>query len=329
MHFREKFPGTIKETPKGAECEQATTIEEPKLKAWFGGETEDAFWEETFRSWTDSKPKGPKSFSVDIDVPSHSHVHGIPQQAAPLDLPTTTGENALFSDPYRLYNLHIFEHEASSTMSLYGSVPLLHAHNEKSTLGVFVAVGFETWIDIARTPDKTGTDTHWIVESGILDLFILPGPSPPDVFSQYARLAGNPVLPALWALGHHQCRRNDISSDNVRSVQKRFDEFDMPVDVLWLDVDYPKDHMYFMWDENTFPDPLEVTKDVMAVGRKAGFRLTVVIVDPHLKRSSSYHALKAAQELDVLVKCPAGREEFEGWCWPGSSAWVDFFDLGS
>lgn len=26
--------------------------------AWFEGETEDAYWEETFSSWTDSKPKG-------------------------------------------------------------------------------------------------------------------------------------------------------------------------------------------------------------------------------------------------------------------------------
>jgi alpha 1,3-glucosidase len=221
-------------------------------------------------------PTGPESFSLDITFPNHAHVYGIPQHAAPLSLPTTTGENSFFTDPYRLYNLDVFEYEASSTMPLYGSIPLLHAHNEHSTLGVFLAVGSETWIDIARTPDNAGTRTHWIAESGILDLFILPGPSAADIFSQYSRLTGNPVLPALWALGYHQCRWNYISSDDVRGVQKRFDEEDMPVDVFWLDIEYAKDHMYFMWDDKTFPDPVEMTKDVMAVGRKASCYTTTV-----------------------------------------------------
>jgi alpha 1,3-glucosidase len=55
----------------------------------------------------------------------------------------------------------------------------------------------------------------------------------------------------------------------------------------------------------------------------------VVIIDPHLKRTSSYPVYTAAKELDVLVKRPDGKEEFEGWCWSGSSAWVDFFHPGS
>ncbi|KAL5638373.1 hypothetical protein ACGC1H_005151 [Rhizoctonia solani] len=321
-HFRNKPDPKPEETvAEDVEGEQ-TTIKapEPKSNAWFEGETEDSYWEETFNSWTDSKPKGPESFSLDITFPTHAHVYGIPQHAAPLSLPTTTGEGSFFNDPYRLYNLDVFEYEASSTMPLYGSIPLLHAHNEHSTVGVFLAVGSETWIDVSRTPDAAGTRTHWVAESGIIDLFILPGPSTRDIFSQYAHLTGNPVLPALWSLGYHQCRWNYISSDDVRGVQKRFDEEDMPVDVFWLDIEYAKDHMYFMWDDKTFPDPIEMTKDVMAIGRKM-----VVIIDPHLKRVSNYPVYTAAKELDVLVKRPGGKDEFEGWCWSGSSAWVDFF----
>lgn len=55
----------------------------------------------------------------------------------------------------------------------------------------------------------------------------------------------------------------------------------------------------------------------------------VVIIDPHLKRTSNYPVYTAAKELDVLVKRPGGKDEFEGWCWSGSSAWVDFFHPGS
>ena len=59
-----------------------------------------------------------------------------------------------------------------------------------------------------------------------------------------------------------------MSSDDVRSVQKRFDEEDIPVDVFWLDIEYAEEHKYFIWDKKTFPDPVEMTEDVEAIERK-------------------------------------------------------------
>ena len=54
----------------------------------------------------------------------------------------------------------------------------------------------------------------------------------------------------------------------------------------------------------------------------------VVIIDPHLKRTSDYPIYKAASELGVLVK-NKDANEYEGWCWSGSSAWIDFFNPAS
>jgi alpha-glucosidase (family GH31 glycosyl hydrolase) len=47
---------------------------------------------------------------------------------------------------------------------------------------------------------------QWISESGILDLFILTGPTPAAVTQQYAGLTGTTAMPQLFALGYHQCR---------------------------------------------------------------------------------------------------------------------------
>jgi alpha 1,3-glucosidase len=55
----------------------------------------------------------------------------------------------------------------------------------------------------------------------------------------------------------------------------------------------------------------------------------VVIVDPHLKRADDYPVYKQAQKLGVLVKQKNGNDDYEGWCWPGSSSWVDFFNPSS
>ncbi|CAA7260493.1 unnamed protein product [Cyclocybe aegerita] len=334
-HFRNKIePPTAIEEPEpvegeGAEGEkvegevegQAVLKAEPENPgAWFEGKEEDALWEETFLQWTDSKPKGPESLSLDITFPNHGSVYGIPQHATRLALPSTEGENPTFTDPYRLYNADVFEYLASSPVSLYGSIPLMHAHSADSTVAVFHVVGSETWIDVSHPSDKS-TETHWISESGILDTFLFPGPTAEEVFKQYARLTGTPVLPAQWSLGYHQCRWNYISSEDIRTVQKRFDEEDIPVDVFWLDIEYSVDHKYFMWNEKSFPDPVEMTNDVAANGRKM-----VVIVDPHLKRVSDYPAYKSASDLGILVKPKSGEGEYEGWCWPGSSSWTDFFN---
>ncbi len=46
-------------------------------------------------------------------------------------------------------------------------------------------------------PDKLQTDVHWFSESGVIDFFILLGPTPADVFSQYAQLTGTTPLPPV------------------------------------------------------------------------------------------------------------------------------------
>ena len=161
-------------------------------------------------------------------------------------------------------------------MALYGAVPLVHAHAAHSTIGVFNAIGSETWVDVSH-PTKKSTETHWISESGILDVFLMPGPTPNDVFMQYARLTGTPALPQHFSLGYHQCRWNYISSDDIREVQANLDKAEIPFDVLWLDIEYAPDHQYFIWDTKNFPDPVDMVNDVAAFGRKVRIPLTLRI----------------------------------------------------
>ena len=74
----------------------------------------------------------------------------------------------------------------------------------------------EMFIDVAREGD--GTVTQWIVESGIVDLFVFVGPKPADVMTQYARLTGTTALPQLFSLGYHQCRWNYKDEADTKTV---------------------------------------------------------------------------------------------------------------
>lgn len=55
-HFRSKEQPKVEAPPEGEEQAQEV-LETISPAAWFEGE-EDGWWEETFKSWTDSKPKG-------------------------------------------------------------------------------------------------------------------------------------------------------------------------------------------------------------------------------------------------------------------------------
>lgn len=80
-------------------------------------------WEENFKSHHDSKPRGPEAVGIDITFPGAVRAYGLPEHADKLALRTTSGQ-----EPYRLYNLDVFEYEVDSTMAIYGAVPVLYAH---------------------------------------------------------------------------------------------------------------------------------------------------------------------------------------------------------
>lgn len=52
-------------------------------------------------------------------------------------------------------------------------------------------------------PDSPQVDTHWFAESGVIDIFLLFGPTPTDVFRQYAQLTGTTPLPPVSMI--HLC----------------------------------------------------------------------------------------------------------------------------
>lgn len=89
---------------------------------------------DNFGGHRDSMPRGARSVGLDVSFPYAQHVYGIPEHATSLALPSTAEGSAglppQYSEPYRLYNLDVFEYEIGNTMALYGNIPLLLAHGK-------------------------------------------------------------------------------------------------------------------------------------------------------------------------------------------------------
>jgi alpha 1,3-glucosidase len=239
-------------------------------------EEESGTWEEVFKSHTDSKPKGPASVAFDAAFIGAEHVYGIPERATRLSLKPTKGMEGAESEPYRLFNLDVFEYLHESPFGLYGAVPMMMSHGKQGSVGLFFLNAAEMFIDVlaeAKDPiagleDKSRIDTHWISESGIFDVFILLGPSPKQVVQQYIAVTGKPVMPPTFALAYHQCRWNYKDEADVDGVDAGFDEHDIPYDVLWLDIEHTDHKKYFTWDRSLFPNPKEMQQRIASKGRK-------------------------------------------------------------
>ncbi len=286
----------------------------------------DALWEETFGSHRDSKPFGPASVGMDVTFDGANHLYGLAEHAAPLNLPSTSGSGAKYNEPYRMYTLDVYDYELESPMALYGGVPLVYAHSTRGTVGFLWFNPTETFIDVSRTGGDgwvtsgppPETSAYFMSESGIVDVMLLPGPTPAKAFSQYAGLTGTTPLPPRFSLGYHQCRWNYNDEDDVRYVHGQFEALDIPYDVLWLDIEHTDGKRYFTWDNFKFPKPKEMQQLLAQTGRKM-----VTIVDPHIKKDSNYKVYQEAHEKGLFIQKPDG-SELDGWCWPGASAYLDF-----
>ena len=279
----------------------------------------DGMWEEKFSSHPDTKPHGPMSVGIDISFPNSNHIFGLPEHASSTVLKTTQGDEAHYTEPFRLYNLDVFEYELDESMALYGHVPLIVSQSMTTgTSGVFWFNPSETFVDVMKDGD-TSMSTHWISETGIMDIVLIPGPTPADFYRQYSHITGTMPLPPMFSLGYHQCRWNYKDEKDVYMVQERFEELDFPYDVLWLDIEHTDGKRYFTWDNNLFPNPVEMQEKLWAEGRRM-----VTIIDPHIKRDDNYYIHKEATAKGLYIKEKDGKKDFDGWCWPGSSSYLDF-----
>ncbi|XP_032199317.1 neutral alpha-glucosidase C isoform X3 [Mustela erminea] len=287
-------------------------------------------WEEKFGKFVDIKVNGPASIGLDFSLHGFEHLYGIPQHADSHQLKNTSD-----GDAYRLYNLDVYGYKIHDKMGIYGSVPYLLAHKLGRTLGIFWLNASETLVEINTEPAvkytvtqmgpvaakqkvRCRTDVHWMSESGIIDVFVLTGPTPSDVFKQYSYLTGTQAMPPLFSLGYHQCRWNYEDEQDVKAVDAGFDEHDIPYDVMWLDIEHTEGKRYFTWDKKRFPNPRGMQELLRSKNRKL-----VVISDPHIKIDPDYSVYVKAKEQGFFVKNHEGGD-FEGVCWPGLSSYLDF-----
>jgi alpha-glucosidase len=204
------------------------------------------------------------------------------------------------------------------TDPIYKSIPFFIASGGAGgAYGLFLDNTWRSWFDFGHREDGTiaiGAD------GGTIDYYIIAGPTVRDVVRRYTGLTGKAPLPPLWALGFQQSRYSYMSADEVRGIAARLRKERIPVDVIWLDIDYQDRNRPFTTNKQTFPDLKGLARDVGAQGIKL-----VAITDLHIAYAPNqgYAPYDSGAAGDHLLKNPDGTT-YVAPVWPGPSVFPDF-----
>ncbi|XP_071390650.1 sucrase-isomaltase, intestinal [Centroberyx affinis] len=149
---------------------------------------------------------------------------------------------------------------------------------------------------------------------GILDFYMVLGPTPELVVQQYTALIGRPVLPAYWSLGFQLCRYGYANDQEIADLYRDMRAAGIPYDVQYADIDYMDRQLDFVLDPEF--DGLPALVDRM---RGEGMRF-IFILDPAISgnETRSYPAFERGVEDDVFIKWPKELSDDIVWgkVWP-------------
>ncbi|MEM2505288.1 MAG: glycoside hydrolase family 31 protein [Candidatus Bathyarchaeia archaeon] len=113
-----------------------------------------------------------------------------------------------------------------------------------------------------------GKIKFWSEASDAIDYYLIYGPSIDDVISSYRKLTGDPPLLPIWAYGFWQSKERYKTQDEILEVARTFRSKGIPIDIIVLDWKYWGKYGWnaFKFDEESFPDPAGMVKDLHELG---------------------------------------------------------------
>ncbi|KAK7909767.1 hypothetical protein WMY93_014451 [Mugilogobius chulae] len=150
---------------------------------------------------------------------------------------------------------------------------------------------------------------------GILDFYMVMGPTPELVVQEYTALVGRPVLPAYWSLGFQLCRYGYENDTEIKNLYTDMKAAGIPYDVQYADIDYMERQLDFMLDRVNFAGLPALVDEMRAEGMRFIF-----ILDPAISGNETqpYPAFTNGIAQDVFIKYPAslGGDIVWGKVWP-------------
>ncbi|XP_010802921.2 probable maltase-glucoamylase 2 [Bos taurus] len=189
----------------------------------------------------------------------------------------------------------------------YGVHPYYMALEEDgSAHGVLLLNSNAMDVTFQPTPALTYRTT-----GGILDFYMVLGPTPELVTQQYTELIGRPAMIPYWALGFQLSRYGYQDDYEISSLYVAMMAAQIPYDVQHVDIDYMDRKLDF-----TLSPSFQNLGPLIEQMKKNGTRF-VLVLDPAISgNETQYLTFTRGKESDVFIKWPDNSDIVWGKVWP-------------
>ena len=153
-----------------------------------------------------------------------------------------------------------------------------------------------------------------------MDVYIIEGDSLKDIVHQFRTLVGRSYIAPRWALGYGQSRWGYDCAADIRRVCRMHRENNIPLDMIYVDIDYMDGYRNFTVDDKAYPNFPAFVEEMQSQNIHL-----IPIIDAGCKAESGYFVDDEGVEKGYFVK-EADGSEFVGVVWPGEVHFPDFLN---
>jgi len=177
--------------------------------------------------------------------------------------------------------------------------------------------------NIKKSTNGNNLITYKVV-GGVFDFSIFIGDENPEtVVKKYHNFLGGYSMPPFWAMGFHQCRWGYKNLRMIQEVLEGYKNNNLPLDTIWMDIDYMNDYQPFTVDESRYN--LETFNKTLSDFKKK----FVMIIEPTIGlKNPDFDLLNKGMENNLFIKNSKGNNLINR-VWPGRSHFVDYFNPNS
>ena len=198
--------------------------------------------------------------------------------------------------------------------SLYASHNFLVLDGGKEQFGVFFDYPGIITFDVGYTHLN---ELKITLSEPDADVYVMTGESILDIVKQFRQLIGRSYIPPKWAFGYQQSRWGYMNEADIREVVKGHREKKIPLESIYMDIDYMERFKDFTVNQERFPDFPEFVKEM-----KAQHIHLVPIIDAGVKVEEGYDVYEEGIEKGYFCKKENG-EYFVAGVWPGTVHFPD------
>jgi alpha-glucosidase len=150
-----------------------------------------------------------------------------------------------------------------------------------------------------------------------LKLYVIEGENAYDVVRQFRKIIGRSYIPPKFAFGFGQSRWGYKTKEDFRHVAEEHRKQGVPLDMIYMDIDYMQDYKDFTLNEENFKDFPEFVQEM-----KDNHIRLVPIIDAGVKVEKDYDIYEEGVAGNYFCKREDG-SDFVATVWPGETHFPD------